>query len=341
MNTAIKLPSSHTDSISGSFLIAGRLELTFGQQLNNTVVSYSIYGDINKPVIAILGGISADQFVADTNVEGIFVQGWWDKLVGYGKAVDLNRYCVLSFSYVDGQTSDKRVDRANAPSGDLKLSTFDQANILKLLLKELKIEQLHAIIGSSYGGMVGLAFAQSHPQKLNQLVAICCTEKSSAKNTAYRALQRKIIKFSLKNNDIDTGLEIARSIAMLGYRGSDEIEQRFENHICPESKTIRFPVTSYLKNHGEKFARRFNAIRFVNLSLSVDLHHVNPKKITVPCFCVGIKGDHIAPSEKVKSLANRIGQQATFASIESKCGHDGFLTEHEQLIPIIKKVLEN
>ena len=91
----------------------------------------------------------------------------------------------------------------------------------------------------------------------------------------------------------------------------------------------------------EKFARRFNAIRFVNLSLSVDLRHVNPKKITVPCFCVGIKGDHIAPSEKVKSLANRIGQQATFASIESKCGHDGFLTEHEQLIPIIKKVLEN
>jgi homoserine O-acetyltransferase len=340
MNTATKIANSFADCVSGSFQHTSPLELAFGQRLTNTIISYAVYGDINKPAIVVLGGISADQYVADTNVEGIFVSGWWDNLVGYGKAIDLNHFCVISFSYLDGQSSDPQFNRFQGSTSELKLSTFDQAQVLSLLLKRLKIEKLSYFIGSSYGGMVGLAFAERYPKQVGQLIAICCTEESSAKNTAYRALQRQIIKFAAANNEVETGLELARSIAMLGYRGSDEIEERFKNQICIESQTIKFPVTGYLNYHGEKFAQKFDPTRFINLSLSVDLHKVNPSKITIPCLCVGIQGDHIAPSEKVEKLAKKLGPHGQYISIESHCGHDGFLTEHQQLIPIIKDTLE-
>ena len=323
------------DCISGSFHIEPELELTFGDKLYSTIVSYSVYGDIQKPAIVVLGGISADQYVADTDIEGIFVKGWWDPLVGYNKAIDLNHYSVISLNYLDGRSS-----AGNFCLDDqLKISTFDQATILNLLLNELKLTSYHAIVGASYGGMVALAFAERFPAKLEQLIVICCTEKSSPRNTALRSLQRQILQLSLKHDDAETGLVLARSLATLGYRGATEIESRFENTICTESKSVDFPVIGYLKNQGEKFADRFCANRFINLSLSVDLHQITPQNISVPCLCIGIEGDLIAPIPSVKQLAKKIGQHAQFSKLKSKVGHDGFLKEFDQLNKLIQSRL--
>ena len=336
MAEALKNTSELPDCLSGSFHIESDLELTFGDTLSSTIIEYTLYGDVNKPAIVVLGGISANQYVANTYVEGHLVNGWWDPLVGVGKAIDLNRYCVVSINYLDGQSS----NRTNA-NGPLKISTFDQATILNYLLAELGLSEYFAIIGSSYGGMVALAFAEKYPTKLKQLITVCCTEKSSSRNTALRSLQRQILEFSSKHDDIKTGLILARSLATLGYRGSNEIETRFENDICTESKSFDFPVTSYLQNQGEKFADRFCSERFTNLSLSVDLHHVTPTNIKAPCLCVGIEGDLIAPVDDVKQLVSRIGENAKYEHINSNVGHDGFLKEFSQLTNLIQSNLGN
>lgn len=335
MSQVAKQSSELPACTSGSFLIDSELTLTFGDKLYSTVISYSIYGDLNNPVIVVLGGISADQYVADTDIEGILVKGWWDPLVGHGKAIDLNSYCVVSINYLDGLSSGQ-VDKQDPK---LKISTFDQATILNLLLLELGLDSYEAIIGASYGGMVALAFAEKYPSKLGRIIAVCCTDKSSSRNTAFRSIQRQILEFSIAQNDAQTGLVLARSLATLGYRGETEIESRFENNICTQTQAIDFPVIGYLKNQGEKFADRFCADRFINLSLSVDLHHITNRNINVPCLCIGIQGDLIAPIPVVKAMANSIGDNAQFQQIQSKVGHDGFLKEFDQLAVLIQNSL--
>lgn len=320
------------ECISGSVELNTPFVLTFGQELHSGVISYSLYGDLSNPAIVILGGISADQYVADSNIEGIFVKGWWDPLVGYGKSVDLNKYCVISFDYLDGQ-SGKLV---SAQNNQIDISTFDQASIINHLMHHLNINCLAAIIGSSYGGMVALAFAEKFPKKVQQIIAICCNQQSDARNTAIRQLQRDILSFASEKGDNRKGLILARSLAMLGYRGSEELDKRFPNQISPKAKQYDFPVVGYLNAQGEKFADRFCSQRFLNLSLSVDLHRISPSKIKTACFLVGIQGDLIAPPEKMLSLSKDIGNNASYEQIQSDFGHDGFLKEFEQLSQLIK-----
>jgi len=336
MSIAIKSIERLAECISGSFQLCETLNLVFGGRLKDVSVCYSLYGDINKPAIAVLGGISADQYVADTNINGVFVKGWWDALIGYGKAVDLDQFCVVSIDYFDGQSGELN----NPNDKALKISTFDQAFILKKLLDELQIKSLACLIGASYGGMVGLAFAQKYPKKLQQLIAIGSTEQSSAKNTAFRSLQRQILAFAIKNDDTRQGLILARSLAMLGYRSEDEIESRFANNICVDQQKADFLIVSYLKAQGEKFADRFVARRFIHLSLSVDLHKIDPTKISTDCLCIGIQDDLIAPIKQVKNLVNKIGNHAKFIELKSNVGHDGFLKEFEQLEHLFKSRLE-
>lgn len=336
MSASLKSANCLPKCISGTLQIAETIALTFGDKVESIDISYSLYGNINKPAIAVLGGISANQFVADTDVNGVFVKGWWDKLVGYDKAIDLEQYCVVSIDYLDGQS----LNWLNDEDESLKISTFDQAFILNQVLKHLEITKLSCLIGASYGGMVGLAFAQRYPHRLEQLIAIGCTAQSSAKNTAFRSLQRQIINFSLQNNDAKQGLALARSLAMLGYRGEDEIESRFANEICVNQQQAEFPITDYLKSHGDKFADEFCANRFIDLSLSVDLHKIVPRKISVNTLCIGIQNDLIAPIDKVKNLTIQIGNNADFLELKSNFGHDGFLKEFDQLEQILTTRLE-
>ncbi len=327
------------ECLSGSVELNTPFVLTFGQELMTSFVSYSVYGDLSKPVILVLGGISADQYVADTNIEGIFVSGWWDPLVGYHKAIDLNSYCVLSFDYLDGQSGLLRNSDSN--KDEIRISTFDQATIIIQLMDHLKIDHLAAIIGSSYGGMVALAFAEKYSHKVEQIIAICCNQKSDSRNTAIRQLQRDILRFATAHGDTRQGLILARSLAMLGYRGADELERRFPNEICTKSKKYDFSVVGYLKAQGEKFASRFCSQRFLSLSLSVDLHLIEPKNITSDCLLVGIQGDLIAPPDHLQQLSQDIGNNASYAEIKSDVGHDGFLKEFEQISKLIKSRIGN
>ncbi|MDH5433488.1 MAG: alpha/beta fold hydrolase [Gammaproteobacteria bacterium] len=316
-------------------------ELTFGDRFESVRVDYAVYGDIKNPAIVILGGISANKYVADTIIDDKPVKGWWNDLIGFGKAIDMSRFCVISFEYFDGRKNDSSTtDWEHLEETSPKISTFDQASILNRLREELNLEKIHCLIGSSYGGMVGLAFAQKFPDKLEQLIAIGSTEKSSAKNTALRSLQREILKFAIKNNEERKGLELARILAILGYRGVDELESRFNNRICEKQQMIEFPIMSYLNYQGGKFADFFSAERFHNLSLSIDLHKIEPQKISVKCLCVGIQEDLIAPIEQVKELVTRIGANAQYTELKSQYGHDGFLKEFDQLERILATRLE-
>ncbi|MGH7736125.1 MAG: alpha/beta fold hydrolase, partial [Gemmatimonadales bacterium] len=138
------------------------------------MISHRIVGTEGAPVVIALGGISAGRNVTALP-DG--TPGWWDAFVGPGKPIDTTRYRVLCVDWLD------------APS---PISTEPQADAIVELLDHLRIDRLHAFIGSSYGGMVGLVFCVRHPARLTRHICISAAHESHPMATALRALQRDV-----------------------------------------------------------------------------------------------------------------------------------------------------
>src|SRR5256885_2214466 len=125
--------------------------------------NYELVGPEAAPVVVVLGGISATRHV--TSTESDAAPGWWDALVGPGRAVDTTRVRVLGVDYIDGgRGSDGRPRRT--------VTTHDQADAIAAVLDAVGVERVHAFIGASYGGMVALAFAERLPHRVERLVVI-------------------------------------------------------------------------------------------------------------------------------------------------------------------------
>jgi homoserine O-acetyltransferase len=296
-----------------------------------TLPPFELTGADGCPVVLTLGGISADKHVHAH--DGDPRPGWWERVVGPGRAIDTTAFRILGIDFGDGgDRDDGRPSRI--------ITTHDQADLIAALLDSLGITRLHALIGASYGGMVGLAFAERHPELLEQLVVIGAAHRAHALTTAWRVVQRRIVELGLETGRAEEAMAIARALAMTTYRSREEFAARFgATTIATGDADATFPVESYLRHHGEKFAQRFSAARFLALSLSSDLHAVDPSAITTPTTLVAEAGDLIVPREDVLALASAFAGPCDVVELESIHGHDAFLLEPERLGNILQPVL--
>ena len=308
-------------------LRCNELKLHHGGVAHDVRLHYSVTGELSLPIIIVLGGLSANHIVT-TNQQ----QGWWDDVVGSGKTIDTDKFCVISLDYYTGVASNK-------DNKHTLVSSYDQARLVQQLLCQLNISDVYAIIGSSYGGMVALAFAELFPHLLGKLICICATHRSSIKSIALREIQRDIVNLARENNCSKKGLALARSIAMIGYRGEQELEQRFSHTVALVDGCAHFEVSRYLKHHGQKFAKHFCIDKFINLSRSIDLHHVDASKIQAETLLVPIHSDQMVPAELVNELHNKI-KNCRIHSIDSKFGHDAFLIETQLIAKAIKPFIQ-
>jgi homoserine O-acetyltransferase len=290
-------------------------------------VSYLWHGAPDAPTVIVQGGISASRDVL--TAEGAPQQGWWQPLVGEGKAVDLRHCRVLSIDWL-------------APTdlgGATSVSTEDQANALSALIEALGIGRVAAFIGSSYGAMVALAFAKLHPYQVERLVLLAGAHRAHPIATALRSVQRGIVRLGQSSGQLDEALSLARQLAMTTYRGSDEFARRFS--AAPEFRDERFhfPVEDYLEHQGRQFAERFDAERFLALSESIDLHDVQPETVPTPATLIGFPSDRLVPLADLCELQRRLRGPATLEVVESPFGHDAFLKEPELLTPLLREAL--
>ncbi|HTE48234.1 MAG TPA: alpha/beta fold hydrolase, partial [Gemmatimonadaceae bacterium] len=210
------------------------------------------------------------------------------------------------------------------------------------VLDTLGVSRAHAFIGASYGGMVGLAFAQRYPERVDRLIAISAPHEAHPMSTALRSLQRRIVQLGLDADRGGDALAIARGLAMTTYRTAREFARRFDS--AAETITendATFPVESYLEHQGEQFAARWSAERFLALSLSGDLHRVEPESIRTPTVVIAAEGDVIVPVEQLESLAARLGGPRRLVHLPSSHGHDAFLTEPRRLGRILRLILSS
>lgn len=288
---------------------------------------YEISGPDHSPLVIVLGGISATAHVTATPLDPS--PGWWSDVVGSGKGIDTRRYRVVSIDYLDG-------GRAANGRPARTVTTHDQADAIADVLDACGIECTQAFVGASYGGMVGLAFAERYPDRVRRLVAISAPHEAHPMSTALRALQRNIVKLGVESGRVKESLALARGLAMTTYRSAREFGERFSPSPIEQSgNDATFDVERYLAQHGERFAERWSAERFIALSLSGDLHRVDPASISTPTVIVAAEGDAIVPLEQLEKLAKEIAAPTRLIHLPSSRGHDAFLTEPDALANIL------
>ena len=303
--------------------------MTHRRSLSREVLPrYELAGPEHAPLIIALGGISAHAHVTATPSDP--TPGWWNDIVGDGRAIDTTRYRVLGVDFVDGG---RRTDGRPAAT----VTTHDQAHAVARVLDAIGVERVHAFVGASYGGMVALAFAEQYSERVERVVAISAPHAPHPMSTALRSLQRNIVKLGLESGRDRASLALARGLAMTTYRSALEFRDRFElPAIVQTHGDATFAVERYLAHHGERFAATWSAERFLALSLSGDLHRVNPAKITTPTVVVSAEGDAIVPGEQLEALAAAIAGPTRLIHLPSTRGHDAFLTEPDALGNILE-----
>ncbi|MGA7540751.1 MAG: alpha/beta fold hydrolase, partial [Steroidobacteraceae bacterium] len=203
----------------------------------------------------------------------------------------------------------------------------------------LGIKTLRAIAGGSYGGMVALAFGERYPERVARLIVLCAADRPHPLATAWRSVQREIVRLAAESGRPAEGLKLARALAMSTYRSGEEFAARFAGPPALESNRFLFPVERYLLARGGEFATRHRPESFVCLSESIDLHRVDASRIFVSTIAIGVREDQLVPSSDVRAMVARLGA-GRFHEISSLYGHDAFLKESQQLRGLFAAALE-
>jgi len=320
--------------VEGELCLEEPLSLQFGGEIADVRIAYRLAGRSDAPVIAVLGGISAGRRVFGVRADE---NGWWEEVIGPGRALDTDRYRVLGMDFLGGS---HRTTGPRAGHSFPSVSAYDQAECLARLVGHLQLTPLHGCVGASYGGMVLLALAERHPQIARNTVVISAAHRTHPMSTAWRSVQRAFVRYALGHGEGERGLLLARALAMATYRSAREFEGRFEGTPRRTEHGFVFPVEAYLMSRGESYAATYRPEAFVCLSESIDLHEINPERIVTPITLVGVAEDQLVPLTDMRTLRDRLGGTCQLVEISSIYGHDAFFKETEVLRAVFAQTFD-
>jgi homoserine O-acetyltransferase/O-succinyltransferase len=316
---------SGTASLSeGVLSVPGEWALHHGGKLHDVRLAWRLSGAPSAPLVCAMGGVWCDRRLYEP---GDPRRGCWREIVGPGRPLDSDRNRILSFDYLAGRGDSTGPE----PGGEFPaISTYDQAEALARLLDHLRIRDVRAMVGGSYGGMVALAFAERYPERVGALVTVSAADVAHPMAVAWHSIQRQIVRFAIACDRGPDGLRLARGLGLATYRSSEEFAARFPARPRLESGRYVFPVEQYLFKDDSDWVANFKAEAFLALSQSLDLHQVDAARIFVPTAAVAAREDQLVPLSDIRGLGARLGN-ARVHEISSIYGHDAYLREAEQL----------
>ena len=351
--------------------------LQSGKKLYHVQVAFETYGQLNERRdngILICHALTGDAHAAGiTQVSEALLQkipyyahkkpqqlGWWDGLIGPGKALDTDRYFVVCPNILGscyGTTGPASLrpgtQKPYGPEFPV-ISVRDMVRVQKALTDYLGLKRLHAVIGGSLGGMMTLEWGIMYPDFMKALIPIAAPAAHSAWAIGFNHLARQAIMTDPDWNggyyqkQPQKGLALARQIAMISYRTHPSFQERFGRLLQPEAADGRFQVESYLSYQGQKLVRRFDANSMILLTKAMDAHDVGKgrggikealKTIKAQTLSIGIDTDILYPTDEQKEIA-RLVPKARYDEIHSLNGHDAFLIEYDQLNAMIGEFLK-
>ena len=315
------------------------LRLESGDTLGPITIAFESWGQPNASRsngVLLLHGFSGDSHAAGPASPGHPARGWWDGLIGPGRAIDTDRYFVVCPNVLGGcqgstgpgsQAPDGRPWGSRFPA----LTIRDQVEAEVAFSDRLQIQRWQAVIGGSMGGMRAMEWAIGHPGRLEGLVLLATTARCSAQTNACHHGQIEAIRqdpaflggdfYDHPGGGPRAGLARARSIARLTYGGVED---------------------------GCGFLDRFDANSYLVLTQAMAGHDVGRgrggvaaalARISAPTHVVSMNSDRLFPPHSQRELARGIAGPVRFTAIDTHHGHDGFLTEQGQLASILRQAL--
>ncbi|MCF2527294.1 homoserine O-acetyltransferase MetX [Yinghuangia soli] len=344
------------------------LHLESGGVLPDVRIGYETWGTLapdRSNAVLVLHALTGDSHVAGPAGPGFPSPGWWDGLVGPGRALDTDRWFVMAPNVLGGCRGTTG-PASLAPDGRAWGSRFPRLTIRDQVAAEaaaadaLGIDRWAAVVGGSMGGMRALEWAVTHPDRVGALFLAACGAAATADQIAWCAAQTHAIRADPGWHGGDyhhlppesgpwRGLGVARRIAHITYRSEAELQARFGRERQPgEGPHGRYAVESYLDHHSAKLVARFDAGSYVVLTEAMNSHDVGRgrggiaaalSRITAPTTVAAVGTDRLYPPAQQRALAEAIPTARDLAWIDSPYGHDGFLIELDQVAPLVAAAL--
>ncbi len=350
------------------------LELEGGGRLGGDLgpisMAYETWGELDEDAgnaVLVLHALTGDSHAAGPVGPGHRTPGWWDGLIGPGRAIDTDRFFVIAPNVLGGcqgslGPSSLHPDGAAWGSRFPWLTIRDQVSTEQALLSALGITRLHAILGGSMGGMRALEWALIAPERVERLVLLACGPAATAEQIALCYAQSLALTLdpAFRGGDYYDqadgegpwkGMGAARRMGQITYRTRAELRERFgRTHQARENPLAggRFAVESYLDHQAEKLAHRFDANTYLILCRAMDSHDVGRGRgsirealghIDTPTLVIGFDTDRLYPLDEQADIVEGIGANATLVRLESTLGHDAFLLEAEAIDPLVRSAL--
>jgi homoserine O-acetyltransferase len=332
-----------------------------GGRLPTIQVSYESWGELNPQrdnVVLVVHLLSTDP-----HVTGEFTgqaAGWWEAIVGPGRAIDTDRFFVVCPNLIGG-CHGTTGPRFRAPDGAPYLDRFpllapvDMMRIQQRFVRQLGIERLHAVVGASMGGMVAWEWAVEAGDEVGFVAVVAAPLRTTAYQIGLNWLQSRGIALDEGGDELmgRGGQMVARGVGMLSYRSPLGLEERFGREwFKPPGSLLRdrgmFNVESWLRHHGKRSAQRFDPYTYVLFSRAMDLHDIGEgrdgivsalDRVRCRVLVVGVSSDQLYPAADVHlgaDILSNLGKPVEYAEIRSPHGHDAILLETEQLGAILR-----
>ncbi len=347
------------------------LPLESGESLASLSLAYETYGRLNREksnAILVCHALSGDAHVAGYH-EGDEKPGWWDAVIGPGKALDTGRYFVICSNVIGGCKGSTGPASANPATGKPYGATFpvitirDMVHAQKLLVDHLGIGQLYAVVGGSMGGMQALQWTVSYPDAVKKAVVIAATGYSTPQQIAFNEVGRKAIISDphWSNGDYygkalpGHGLALARMVGHITYLSNESMHETFGRALQGKDRigfdfSTDFPVESYLHHQGDTFTKRFDANSYLYITKAIDYFDLTRDgSLTAGLagakaafLVISVSSDWLYPPEQSQEIVSALTANETevhYSEIRSNYGHDAFLLESGQLNYVLGRFL--
>jgi homoserine O-acetyltransferase len=348
-----------------------------GGRLRGITLAYETWGELAPDggnAVLVCHALTGDAHATGPRADGQPTAGWWEGLIGPGRAIDTDRYFVVCANVLggcQGSTGPASAD-PDDPDGRPYGSRFPVVSIRDMvrtqaaLATDLGVQTWLSVVGGSMGGMQALEWGVMFPERVRSLVPVATASAASAQQIAWWSSGRRAIRLDPRWRGGDyygappgdgpgEGLALARMISQITFRSDDVFTERFGRSVVEPLDGFdlwqRFQVERYLEYQGTKLARRFDANSYLLLTKAMDLHDLARgrgsieealARVTAPTLVMGISSDILYPSYQQQALCADLcaaGAPARYIEIESPHGHDAFLIDIDQVGEAVSDLL--
>ncbi len=360
------------------------LPLQSGKTIRGYSLSYETYGTLDAQranAVLICHALNASHHVAGTYEGQAKSEGWWDNMVGPGKALDTNRFFVIGVNNLGscfGSTGPMHVnpETGRVYGADFPVVTVeDWVHSQARLLDALGIETLAAVMGGSLGGMQALSWALQYPQRVRHAVVVASAPNLTAENIAFNEVARRAIVtdpdfhggYYYQHGTVPKrGLRIARMIGHITYLSDDVMNEKFGRQLREavgreevegflfSTQDIEFQIESYLRHQGDKFAEYFDANTYLLITRALD--YFDPARdfagdlslalarATCKFLLVSFSTDWRFSPKRSREIVKALlvnRRDVSYAEIDAPHGHDAFLLDDDRYTGVIRSYFDS